>query len=198
MIKAALFAFLSVISMASFSTPTAKEISACEASINEYGSGKGVSYIPSNCVKVFSSMAAPSARKSAGEWEIIGHSNILFVTHKKDSVESKNFIAGSSTQLKNIKALAIDGKNQELAVLLGTGEVHVFTLRVLGNISAIRKISHNSLIGATDLVVKPDTDEILIENPVNKKIFVFSRFANINGREGQKRLEVLRTLSLNP
>jgi hypothetical protein len=161
-----------------------------------HGNGDGVDEISEFCVALIKERSQLEARqKSAdGDSEFYGYKNIILI-QKKSSGGRSLFLAGLSTYLKEVLALSLDEKNNELVAMDKFGGVFYFSLKYSGNVAPMRVLTNKELKGADDIVVNPSSNEISIKNLSQKKVFVFSRLDNSHGRKDQKKRGLIRTLS---
>ena len=161
---------------------------------NRHGNGDGVDDISEFCVTLIKERSRLEARqKSAdGQNDFYGYKNIILIQKKSQSGKSL-FLAGLSTYLKEVLALSLDEKNNELVALDKFGGVFYFSLKYAGNVTPLRVLTVKELKGADDIVVNPSNNEISIKNLSQKKIFVFSRLDNSHGRRDQKKIGLIRS-----
>lgn len=177
--------------------PNENELILCQDQADNFGNGKGDDHISEKCALGFKTMAAANSsikESSLNKIKVYGHRNMILVDKVFNNKPVTEIIAGSSTELHKIKALAIDEKNQEIAVLEESGDVLFFSSKITGNVAPFRILRNQELIGASDLVVDSDRDMVIVNNKKSKTILFFSRLANINGRKEKQRLEVVKTI----
>jgi hypothetical protein len=178
--------------LVSFSTVYSSEdrLSFCEKEGENFGNGQGRDVIPYECVGLFKKSAPLEAVKISPSGQIIayGFRNIVFIKQN----ERMRIIAGSYTELEEIVALAIDEKNQEVAVMNKKGDVLFYSSRITGNVAPLRVLKHKDLHGASDLVINSKRNEVLILNKASRSLLFFSRMANHNAPEKLKKLNILR------
>jgi hypothetical protein len=176
--------------------PKEEELVLCQDQAENFGNGKGGNSISQKCIDSYIVMAPSLAIKESKETNIkvYGYRNMILIKKKSPTSIVTQVIAGTSTELNGIEALAIDEKNQEIAVLEENGDVLFFSSRITGNVSPYRILRHKDLEGAVELVVDNRRDQIIVYNKKNKKILFFSRLANVNGRKENQRLGIIKTI----
>jgi hypothetical protein len=180
--------------------PTEAEMLLCEDQAQSFGNGKGDDFISDDCKNAFKKMAKPIAIKESLnlKTKFFGFRNMILIEKKVNTTTSNLIIAGSSTELKSVIALAMDEKNKEIIALEESGDVLFFSAKLAGNIAPFRILKHKDLVGSTELVVDTVKDQIGIYNNKEKKILFFSRLANALGRVGKQKLDVLQSLQTAP
>ena len=94
--------------------------------------------------------------------------------------------------LKNIQALYVDEKNKEIAVLEKSGMILFFSLDHAGNVSPFRVIKSREILGSKEIIVFPQSHEVVVFNPQQKAAFFFSRLENEYGRQNNIKRGLLR------
>jgi hypothetical protein len=168
----------------------------CEKEGEEFGNGLGHDQISFECYEFFRKAAHTEAIKKSSNQKtlVFGHRNIVFIKQG----EKVNIIAGKYTELDEILAIAIDENHQEIAVLIKNGDVLFFSSALTGNVAPLRILKNKELDGSTDLVVNGKTDEVIIFNKTHSRLLFFSRLANFSAPENRKKLNLLRTVRINP
>jgi len=186
--------FISVTGLAS---EDESKIYSCQEQGNSFGDGRGVNYIKSECVDLFRERSSGAGNKKSTNEKttLFGYRNILFIEQlKNDGIKKIQVIAGSSTLLEDIVAVAFDEKNREVAVLERSGDVLFFSSIITGNVAPYRIIKSPELLGATDLLIDTERDQVIILNNAKNSVLFFSRLGNAEAREGKKKLSLLRKI----
>lgn len=173
-----------------------EEIVICQDQAENFGNGKGDDVISKKCMESFKSMATSEAVTTSKimKMKFYGYRNMVLIEkYKKNSIVTE-IIAGSSTELKSIRALAFDEKNQEVAVLEESGDVLFFSSKITGNISPFRILQDKELVGGSELVIDSLRDQVVVNNKTTKRILFFSRLANVHAREGKQKLGIIKTI----
>ena len=165
----------------------------CQNQVQEHGDGKGISVISSSCMQEYKKQALPQARKSAmSDFVIVGAKDLIIV-HKE---QSASVIAGSNTLLREVSALAVDSYNDEVVAYdRNTDYILFFSKTITGNVSPFRILFNYRLKGTVDIAVDGIKGELYVLNQERREIQVYSRMANINGREGKKNLDLIRKIT---
>lgn len=173
-----------------------EELIACQQQAAQYGNGKGNDYISPFCLENFRSWAGSNAIAESikANLKIYGFKNMIIID--EPGKRTSHIIAGSSTEIKSVKAIALDEKNNEIAVLEDDGKIFFFSTTITGNIAPFRTLINKALPGSTELIVDSAKDQVAVYNPEVKKIFYFSRKANIHTHGRSKKLEVLKSVNL--
>ncbi len=185
-------------SACSAETPKEEDLVVCQDQADNYGNGKGDDHISTKCIGYFKEMAkASSAMKesSASKIKAYGYRNMLLIEKAKGDSTVTEITAGNSTELSTIKSLAIDEKNQEIAVLEEGGDVLFFSSKITGNVAPYRILKNKELEGASELVIDSSRNLIVLNNKKTKKILFFQRLANINGRKENQKLDVVKSIN---
>lgn len=192
-----------LIAMSLFITMVAKaelqneaDIIFCQDQAENFGNGKGEDFISKNCIESFKKMATTAAIKesSALKMKFYGYRNMILIEKDSGTTVGTNIIAGIHTELKAIRALSFDEKNQEIVVLEESGDVLFLSSKITGNVAPFRILKHEELVGASELVVDNEKDQVILANNKTKRILFFSRLANINGRKGKQKLDIIKTI----
>ncbi len=174
-----------------------KLLSNCEEQGNSFGDGRGASKIQAICVETYKKMASANSNKKNQDGQMLafGHKNIVFIERPdKKGQKRTDVIAGLNTNLEMIVALAIDEKNNEIAVLEKSGDILFFSTTIMGNVAPFRILKSPDLFGATDIAIDTKNDQVVVINNSKNSILFYSRLANINAREGKKKLEMIRKI----
>lgn len=176
--------------------PNEADIVVCQDQAENYGNGKGDDLISKKCIESFKTMAVASAviESKTAKMKFYGYRNMILIEKSKDTSVVTEIIAGTSTELKAIHALAFDEKNQEVVALEESGDVLFFSSKITGNIAPYRILKHKELAGASEIVVDSVRDQVVVNNKSNKKILFFSRLANINARAEKQKLDIIRVI----
>lgn len=182
--------------IASTELPNEADVVLCEDQAENYGNGKGDDIISQSCIESFKKMAATEAmtESKAMKMKFYGYRNIVLIEKYKNNILVSEIIAGSSTELKTVRALSFDEKNQEVAVLDESGDILFFSSKITGNIAPFRILKHKELVGASELVIDCTRDQVVVNNKSTKRILFFSRLANINAREEKQKLGIMKTI----
>jgi hypothetical protein len=197
------FIFASQLHMSSsYAQMTFAEEVVCTDEAEFYGNGEGKDELNLSCIDLIKKNAVLSARVESTKLKIkfYGHKNIIVAdrvfTKKIDDKEvTKNItdvIAGSSTELKSVKAMVIDEVNEELVVLDKSGDIYFFTSKFSGNIAPLRILKNREIVDAESVSINSEKNEVIVNIPKRKKRFIFSRLANVNAPKDKQKLEVLR------
>jgi hypothetical protein len=177
--------------------PNAAEITVCQDQAENYGNGKSEDIVAMRCLSSFKKRAQKKAITESfkNNTKYFGYKNMIIIESTKDNIISTEIIAGNSTELKSIIAIALDEKNKELVVLEESGDVYFFTTTLTGNIAPYRILKHTELLGAKEIAVDQVNDQVLIYNKKSDKILFFSRLANKNAPKERQFLKILKTIS---
>ena len=125
--------------------------------------------------------ASASSVKMSSDGNVFacGFPNILYIQEKGSEGSVVNIIAGSNSNLSNVRAITIDSKNKEVFVIDGASEkILVFRIGDSGNMSPARIIDNPDIAGATGLSVDTQNDLLYVANPAKNEIQVLNRLAN--------------------
>lgn len=181
--------------------PNEDKMVLCQDQADSYGNGKGDDSVSTECLESIKKLVTSSENISLKreskklQMTFFGHRNMIIVESKNGPLVVTNIIAGSSTNLNSIQAIALDEKNQEIAVLEDSGKILFFTTTLTGNIAPYRILQHNEILGATELVIDTTKDQVIIYNEKSKSLLFFSRLANINQRKGKQKLNIIKTIN---
>lgn len=173
----------------------------CENQFDNFGNGKGEDFISPDCIKNFKQMSALAATKEykeSDEKKILFYSfrNAVIIERYSKTTLSVDVIAGSNTELKVIKSLDYDHKNKEILVLEENGDVLTYSSFITGNVAPHRILRHKDLTSADEISVDSLHDEIAVYDKKNKNAFIFSRFANINGRKENQKITPIKIIKI--
>lgn len=173
------------------------DIVVCQDQAENYGNGKGDDIIGTNCLASFKRLAVKKSIVEATnlKMKFFGYKNMILIEKVKNNLVSTEIVAGNSTELKSIKAVAVDEKNQEVIVLEESGDVLFFTTTLTGNIAPYRILKHKNLQGASELAIDNVNDQIIVYNKKSEKIYFFSRLANVNAPKEKQKLKILATIN---
>ena len=186
--------------------PTEDDLVACQDQADNFGNGKGDDVISEKCIETFKKLAPIKATATITRVQklvktkinFFGFRNMVLIEKHTGSLEvpvvSTEIIAGSSTELNTIEAMAIDEKNQEIIILEKSGNVLFFSSIIAGNIAPYRMLVNKELVGASELVIDAERNQVVVNNPKTKKILFFSRLANINANKGKQKLETVKVI----
>jgi hypothetical protein len=179
--------------------PKETEIIVCQDQAENFGNGKVEDIVSNNCIETFKIMAnnSHSMTKSLDKkTTFYGYKNIIIIQHQNSNSISTNIIAGNSTGLEKVKALVIDEKNLEVAVLEESGDILFFSSKITGNVAPYRILHHKELLGTIEISFDNSNNYIIAKNIQTKKLLYFSRLANTNARTGNQKLEILKSIDL--
>ena len=94
--------------------------------------------------------------------------------------------------------MALDPANNEIAVLEKSGDILFFSSIITGNVAPYRILRSKELDGASDLVVDPKADHVVVLNRKSGSVLHFSRKANYLGAECKKNLSLIKSDDLSP
>ncbi|MBC7540671.1 MAG: hypothetical protein H7281_17760 [Bacteriovorax sp.] len=182
--------------VASTELPNEADVVLCQDQAENYGNGKGDDIINQSCIESFKKMAAPEAKSESKSMKMkfFGYRNTVLIEKYKNNILFTEIIAGNSSELKAIRALTFDEKNQEVVVLDDSGDILFFSSKITGNIAPFRILKHKDLVGACELVVDSTRDQVVVNNKSTKRILFFSRLANFHAREGKQKLVILKSI----
>src|SRR4051794_37156196 len=91
------------------------QIDACERQASHFGSGKGADYISSSCLELIEKISRKNSNKKNPDQtlQVFGHRNIVFLIKNVNGKLKRHVIAGSSTKLEDVVAVALDEVNKE-------------------------------------------------------------------------------------
>lgn len=183
-----------------FALPTEQELSICEQEAAKFGDGTGKDKISQMCFSHFKKMSLVHASEECldGKYQVIGHRNLVFIDHKNNSYSLKEVIAGSSTELKEVVAIALDEKNKEIAVLEKNGDILFFSSVIMGNVAPLRILRLKELEGATDIAIDSKRNRIIVLNKKSESLLFYSRLGNIHGFQGKKNLSLQKSIAKLP
>jgi hypothetical protein len=123
----------------------------------------------------------------------VGQKQALYVKFPDGDV---HVIAGTSTHLKKVRALAINGKTRELVVLDGgAGRVYTFDTSSSGSLSPTRILAAPGLTGASDIALDTEHNEIYVADWKNSKIVVYSLLAHAYSPRPENSQAVIREIT---
>lgn len=178
--------------------PKEEELLLCQDEATQFGNGNGKDSVSRKCLDSIKQMAigTKAMQESADKKsKYFGHRNMLIIDQYTETTIQTNITAGNSTELNAIRALALDEKNQEIAVLEESGDILFFSAKITGNVAPYRIIQHKELSGTSEIIIDVHRDQVIALNEKSKRILFFSRLANIHGREGHKKLNILKTFN---
>lgn len=174
---------------------TELDMADCEREAYDFGNGKGADFITPKCMNIFGTMAEATVKMSEDQMlRSSGFRNLVWVDRRIGDRFERFLIAGGSTDLKDVIAVAVDSKNNEVAVLQRSGDILFFSSLITGNVAPLRTLRTPELEGASDIVVDPDSNQIMVLNPKSSSLLFYSRLANFYGREGKKDLGLKRII----
>jgi len=179
--------------LANISLANEKKENLCEDQGHDFGNGKGSDSIDESCFNYFKSIASSTAKKKnlSGDTLAFGFKNVLFLERINGDID---VIAGNSTNLKSIQAIAFDEANKEIAVLEKSGDILFFSTIITGNVAPYRILRSKNLYGSNDLAIDPNKEMVIVSNNSSNMILFYSRMANINGRKGKRNLEMIDSI----
>lgn len=188
-IKAAFCAFV-------LAVPTFAAAGPCFDQAKQYGKGRSPSdqTITPACIQKVMDSAGRNARglSESGATQALGFANVLVVKQLDPLIERT--IAGTSTELQNIKATAVDELNNEVFVYDDVKKsVFVFTTALGGNLAPKRTLVLDNLNGVVSIAVDSKHGELFIA--LEKEVAVFSRLANKDGKKPENSQSELRRLT---
>lgn len=168
----------------------------CFDQAKQYGKGQSKSdqTIAPDCIQKVIDLAGANARRfsESGGFQAFGYANVLVVKKLNPLVERT--IAGTSTELQNIKATAVDDLNDEVFVYDDVKKsVFVFTAAMGGNLAPLRTLQLDGLNGVVSIAVDPKRGELFVA--LEKEVAVFSRLANKDGKRSENSQTELRRLT---
>jgi hypothetical protein len=174
----------------------------CSDEAEFYGNGEGRDELNPNCIQLIKKNATTSAQAESTKFKVkfYGHKNIIIadrvftkkIENKEIVKNVTDVIAGTNTEIKAVKTLAIDEINEELVVLDKNGDIYFFTTKFSGNIAPLRILKHKDILEADSFSIDSQKNEIIVNVTKYKKRYVFSRLANINAPKDKQKLEILR------
>jgi hypothetical protein len=172
------------------------EVTSCQDQAENYGNGRGEDIVELKCLNAFKQLASKKAivEFPAEKLKYFGYKNMIIVERTKENVVKTELIAGNSTELKSVIAIALDEKNKELVVLESSGDVNFFTTTLTGNVAPYRILKHQELKGASEIAIDQVHEQIAIYNKKTDSISFFSRLANKNAPKEKQHLEILKTI----
>lgn len=179
-----------------FTSSIAFSADVCEGEGARYGDGTGKDVISSSCLIQIKESALPKTKKTfSNGLSVYGHLDILFID-KEDHAGRAFIIAGKSTRLTKILAIALDEAHGEIGVLDQSGNVYFFSVEITGNITPLRVLKTSEMEGVSDLKVLPENDEVALLKEAERKILVYSRLANSRARADKRKLNRIRVISI--
>ncbi len=161
-----------------------------------YGDGRPSSGIGDECERDLKPMAPSHAFDTNEELEVFGYQNIIFI--KNNINGKKSYLAGNQTKVSSIWAVDIDSINNTVAVVVNKPkEIFTFPLKYGGNINAYYRLGGEEVECATNVVVHPYLEELVVLCREESLIKFFRREAKKGGREpeGKNNTEVVRVLN---
>ena len=171
----------------------ASNLDECINQLYALGDGSGKDYIPDHCYEDFKKVTTSKNTflSKNDTFEVVAYKNAFFLKNLKTG--QVQVTAGKYSKLENIQAIDLDITKNEIAVLQNNSDIGIYSSYILGNVSPMRVIRSQNLVGSSD--VKLFADKVYVLNKVENKILVFDRNANFYGREEEKRLEILQVIN---
>lgn len=169
----------------------AEEIAICEKEGRKYGDGNGNDTISAECIELFMKSAGIRQKDKSqdGNTEVYGYKNIILIRQKDHDLK---IIAGKFTELENIKAVTLDDKNNEVAVLEESGDILVFSSVIDGNVGPKRVLRNKELDHVSDIQFYEN--EIAALDVLNQELHFFNRLANIHAPAKRRHLDPVRSV----
>ncbi len=178
----------------------------CSDQVEFFGSGEGRDELSLPCLSFYKNNSIKETQVQSAKLNVnfYGYKNAIVaertITKKngdKEIVQKiTDVIAGSSTELKNIKSLLIDEKNEELIVLEKSGDIYFYTTKFSGNIAPLRIIRSKEIQDVDTIALDLEKDQIILTSKKMKKKFYLSRLGNIFAPKEKQKLEILKLENL--
>jgi len=168
-------------------------LSLCYDQAKNYGNGHGADHINKDCLSLFSSNANGHniAYSPSGKIKATAFRNIVIVEKiLADNKIRTDFIAGNSTGLAEIKAIAIDEDHEEIIILNGDNSVLFFSFVITGNISPYRILRSAALENSFDIEYIVSSSQVAIASGKTGQVLLFSRKANIHAPKERRFLDI--------
>ena len=175
-------------------------LESCFNQASLYGSGMGQDKIDLNCTKLIESQSNYNQVifSKDNKTKVIAHRNLIVIEKiTSDNKIRTDFIAGQSTGLKEIKAIALDENHEEVIVLNGDDKVFFFSSVITGNVSPYRILSSPLLGKSFDIEYIASENQVAVASQKSGKVHFFSRKANIHAPKHKRFLEPSSTTSKN-
>jgi len=166
-----------------------KQIELCQIRSQQFASEEDYQYFVKNCFQHFLSAALPGAVKYSEDRKILafGHQDLLFA-----QVDDEKFvIGGKSSQLKNIREVAIDKKHAEL-VVLDKEKILYFELGKSGNLAPKRGLLGPWIKSADSLSIAHKRSELYLLNSTLKRILVYDLSTDMLYKSRMKKAKAKR------
>lgn len=168
----------------------AQEIESCFESAKYYGDGSGRDKIEDYCFDQLKEHGAVSVQDSSASFEIVGSQNLIMM---KDLVKNKvTAIAGSYSELDDVKDLAYDELKKELYVLSSHGVVRVYMSNLPGNVAPIRYFRHPENAQISKIAVDFFKGQIHLLSEQDQEIVVLDREANLMQAKNKQKQNILQ------
>lgn len=178
--------------------PKEHELLVCQDEADNFGSGKGKDNISAKClsdIKIMAKEKGITQKSSDKVTSFFGYRNMIIIEKETSSKILTDIIAGTSTELKSIRKISIDEKNNEIAVLEDDGDILFFSAKITGNIAPYRILRHRELVGATEIAINSSADQIVAFNKQTHRILIFSRQGNIYAPAQKRKLNILHSFN---
>ena len=181
----------------SFSAMSA-DFDECSLQYKQLGDGSGKDKITEMCkdlvVNQDNKKIKVVFKDEEHDLEYNGLNNVLVSIDR--NLGFKELTAGSASVLQNVIAMDYDHEHKELYVLDGnSNQVLVYMSPYPGNVSPIRIVEVDQIIGAIDLSVIGDSLYVL--NSQTNKVIVMNRVANAKAPQGKRYLNVVQAVDVS-
>jgi hypothetical protein len=127
--------------------------------------------------------------------EIVGYENAIFISNEEKGL--KQITSGLRSKLSNVLAIAVGPTEKEIFSLENeTGLINVFPAIYGGNLSPVRQVKLESLVGANDIAVTKKNLYVLVVG--KKKIYIYDKNINTSTKvETFKKDALVKSIDLN-
>jgi len=168
-------------------TVFAADVQICFETANHYGDGNQFMDIPKEC---FDTLTLRNAAKAEDEkWSVVGENNLIMI---KDLQSTKvTSIAGSYSEIDDIKSMLIDSDRDELYVLSTRNEVKVYWLKLPGNVAPRRIVRNPEGSSIDKMVLDPIKGQLWLYGSREEELIAVNRDANLMMPPERQKLKIL-------
>ena len=143
--------------------------------------------IPKDCFETLSDRNAPTVTDE--KWSVVGENNLIMI---KDLQSTKvTSIAGSYSEIDDIKSMLIDSDRDELYVLSSRGEIKVYWLKLPGNVAPRRIIRNPEGSSIDKMVLDPSKGQLWLYGSSAEELVAINRDANLMMPPEKQKLKIL-------
>ncbi|PIP93191.1 MAG: hypothetical protein COW00_11035 [Bdellovibrio sp. CG12_big_fil_rev_8_21_14_0_65_39_13] len=165
----------------------ASDVQICFETANHYGDGNQFMDIPKDCFETLSDRNAPTVTDE--KWSVVGENNLIMI---KDLQSTKvTSIAGSYSEIDDIKSMLIDSDRDELYVLSSRGEIKVYWLKLPGNVAPRRIIRNPEGSSIDKMVLDPSKGQLWLYGSSAEELVAINRDANLMMPPEKQKLKIL-------